>query len=218
MSQPRWLWAPACTAHSAGARYGVDVALLLLSLAACDTPSGLDSATTADLSACECSDSEWYPARPCNPVDPVNCTDCDCDGHTVVDDCNDSDPKVHPGAAEWSDCDDGDASVHGGADGIDNDCDGVVDEDAEAPPEVCNGVDDNCDGRIDEGVTAPYYPDADGDGYGDAGTVILACEAPEGYSGLDGDCDDANSDASPAAVELPKNGIDDDCDGMVDEP
>ena len=36
--------------------------------------------------------------------------------------------------------------------------------------EACNGVDDNCDGQTDEGVKNSYYPDADGDGYGAAGS------------------------------------------------
>jgi hypothetical protein len=45
-------------------------------------------------------------------------------------------------------------------DGVDQDCDGVLDDGAanacgtcgEVPPEVCNGVDDDCDGLVDEGV------------------------------------------------------------------
>jgi hypothetical protein len=38
----------------------------------------------------------------------------------------------------------------------------------------------------------------------------------DGYSGCYGDCDDTNVDVNPAAPEL-CNGIDDDCDGAVDE-
>ncbi len=34
-------------------------------------------------------------------------------------------------------------------DGVDNDCDGLVDE---GVPETCNGLDDDCDGRVDNGV------------------------------------------------------------------
>ncbi|MBK8343492.1 MAG: hypothetical protein IPL12_09380 [Bacteroidetes bacterium] len=36
-------------------------------------------------------------------------------------------------------------------------------------------MDDNCDGNIDEGVQNTYYADADGDGYGDAGSTTMAC-------------------------------------------
>ena len=36
-------------------------------------------------------------------------------------------------------------------DGLDNDCDGRIDENAtDAGPEVCDSVDNDCDGRIDE--------------------------------------------------------------------
>ncbi len=30
--------------------------------------------------------------------------------------------------------------------------------------EICNGVDDDCDGEVDEGFIVTYYRDADGDG------------------------------------------------------
>jgi len=41
-------------------------------------------------------------------------------------------------------------------DGIDNDCNGVVD--VESTTEICNGRDDNCDGRIDEGFILVNNP------------------------------------------------------------
>jgi hypothetical protein len=41
-------------------------------------------------------------------------------------------------------------------DGIDNDCDGVVDDTGKA--EICNGLDDNCDGRTDEGYNLQLDP------------------------------------------------------------
>ncbi|MBK8343493.1 MAG: putative metal-binding motif-containing protein [Bacteroidetes bacterium] len=72
------------------------------------------------------------------------------------------------------DCNDGDASVN------------------PAGTEVCNGIDDNCDGNIDEGVQSTFYADADGDGYGDAGSTTMACEAPEGYTADATDCNDAD--------------------------
>ncbi len=38
----------------------------------------------------------------------------------------------------------------------------------------------------------------------------------DGYTPAEGDCDDANAAVGPGAVELPENGIDDDCDGQID--
>ena len=56
--------------------------------------------------------------------------DLDSDGH--YGDCNEEDPDINPGAAET-------------CDGVDQDCDGDVDE------ENCDGLDNDCDGQIDEG-------------------------------------------------------------------
>lgn len=123
------------------------------------------------------------------------------------------------------DCDDGDASVWPGApeepDGVDDDCDGIVDEgtsafdddgdglseddgdcndadaavNPDASEQMSNGIDDDCDGVVDQGTT-----DLDGDGYAATG----------------GDCDDTEATVFPGAPELP-DGLDNDCDGSVDE-
>jgi hypothetical protein len=61
-----------------------------------------------------------------------------------------------------------------------------------------------------------WYADADGDGFGDAVVAVQACEQPEGYVENGGDCDDRNADRNPGAVEV-CNGLDDDCDSLVDE-
>src|SRR5690606_38531200 len=77
--------------------------------------------------------------------------DGDGDGFTPDEgDCVDSGAGanlINPGATEV-------------CDGIDNDCDGQIDEFvknscgqcAPEPQEECNGQDDNCNGRIDDGV------------------------------------------------------------------
>ena len=100
-------------------------------------------------------------------------------------------------------------------DNVDNDCDGLVDEELEGVQEECNELDDNCDGQVDEGVQETFYLDGDEDGYGDAEQTTLACQAPAGYVDDNTDCDDENKSVNPGMEEV-ENGIDDDCDGMVD--
>jgi len=104
-------------------------------------------------------------------------------------DCDDTDPTIRPHAAEV-------------CDGIDNDCDGDIDLD-DASPDYTSAV--------------LVYPDADHDGYGDQGSPgDLACEAGTGESEVYGDCDDTADSIRPNAVEDCSNGVDDDCDGTID--
>jgi hypothetical protein len=65
------------------------------------------------------------------------------------------------------------------------------------------------------GSEIPVYSDADGDGFGDAGTETLACGAGPGQSELAGDCDDQESKAYPGALDVGCDGIDNDCDGAL---
>ena len=102
-------------------------------------------------------------------------------------------------------------------------CQGKTDSDTDAltactpTDEVCNGEDDDCDGDVDEDAVdaVAWYADEDGDEVG-AGEGVVACDAPTGYVDVDGDCDDADATVNPSADEL-CNGVDDDCDGSVDE-
>ncbi len=124
-------------------------------------------------------------------------------------DCNDTNAAIHPNAAEL-------------IDGIDNDCDGQVDEiqcndsdedgttdcqgdcDDNEPTvhpsaaEICgDGLDNDCNGTIDDQTT--WYEDTDGDGFGTESNTLLACEQPIGYSPEPGDCDDADAGVYPLA-------------------
>ncbi len=119
-----------------------------------------------------------------------------------------------PGCGPTQDLDDRDGD---GWTGVAGDCD---DLDATVHPgqaEICNGRDDDCDGAIDgDAVDAvPWFTDADDDGYG-AAALGAACTRPEGASSLAGDCDDSDPDIHPDATEH-CDGVDEDCDGTIDE-
>lgn len=94
------------------------------------------------------------------------------------------------------------------------------------PGEPCGGCTDlawACDGADalvcagDDPAARPYYPDADGDGFGDRDAApVLACEAQPGAVPDNTDCDDANPTSNPDGAEV-CNGVDDDCNDLTDE-
>ncbi len=164
--------------------------LLLVSclLAACDQKDG-DSAAgiDGDGDGFEASEDCHDGASAINPGAeevPYDGIDNDCDPSTPDDDLDGD------GFLSSTDCDDEDAAVHPGAD------------------ESCNGADDDCDGEIDEQATdaGTYYPDADGDGFGDAWSPSTACTQPSGMTDQGGDCDDGDPQIHPDAQEH--------CDGV----
>lgn len=151
--------------------------------------------------------------------------DFDNDGYTeAAGDCAPYDPTVYPGAPE---------APNGVPDGIDNDCDAVRDEGTvladddgdgwceglgtlgssctdgtlvgdcndsdtstyQGAPELADWRDNDCDGSVDEGTA---NADDDGDGYTE--------------SAVPPDCNDNNPNIGPASLEVPGNGVDDDCD------
>ncbi len=106
-------------------------------------------------------------------------------GHVADDsDCDDTDPQIHPGAQEPYD-------------GVDNDCDGDIDEEGGAP-------------------VFDWYHDGDGDGFGDPYDLVEAEKQPYGYVPNDNDCDDEDAAIYPDAPER-CNDLDDDCDSLLDE-
>jgi hypothetical protein len=61
-----------------------------------------------------------------------------------------------------------------------------------------------------------YYADADGDGYGNAAVSVQDCVPPVNYVTDNTDCDDTKAAIHPGAVDICYDGIDNDCDGIVD--
>ena len=160
---------------------------------------------------CDDSAASVYPGAPdpCDGIDQA-CdgldeeTDSDEDGTMICEgDCDDSDPTVHPSAPELCDGKDTDCEGTVPDDEADEDgdgwmlCEGDCDDSAASvypgAPDPCDGVDQACDGLGEEA-------DSDEDGY-------MTCE---------GDCDDANPEVNPGVEEICANGIDDDCDGLID--
>ncbi len=166
--------------------------------------------------------------------DPTRQVDADCDygshidddqdGYTEDDgDCDDSWTLTYPGASEV-------------LDGVDNDCDGLVDEDTLASDDDGDGF---CEGVVDG--DALFCTDGSAAGDCDDTNPVMSPATPEGYDGLDndcdgivdegtiafdddgdsfteigGDCNDYDATSFPGAPEL-EDQLDNDCDGIADD-
>ena len=97
------------------------------------------------------------------------------------------------------------------------DCDDANNQINPNATEVFDGVDNNCDLVIDEGFTlTTYYEDLDGDNYGSSVSIQSVTNPGAGYSLVSGDCNDNNNLINPNATEI-CDGVDNNCDLNIDE-
>jgi hypothetical protein len=128
---------------------------------------------------------------------------CDETDDMCTEACRDSDADgARDARCGGTDCDDARASVHPGA------------------AEVCDGLDNDCNFLVDDGVTNTFYVDNDHDGFGDASAApMMACAPPAGYVTSNTDCDDANAAVHPGAPEMCDAAmVDENCDGTANPP
>jgi len=105
------------------------------------------------------------------PIPFISCSKVPDKGYVInTADCNDKDSNINP--AIKYDCASGETID------VDNDCDGIANE--------------------DEGKTG--YADDDGDGYGDSITGRVYCQPPEGWVLISGDCDDNDPNVFPGGA------------------
>ncbi|TDP76509.1 MopE-related protein [Bradymonas sediminis] len=103
--------------------------------------------------------------------------------------------------------------------------------------EICDGIDNDCNGAVDDGLSGEtYYKDIDGDGYGQSADSVQGCDAAAYYTATEGgDCNDTmpgiypgqGCDEVPGDIEpvcFPSNGgveicdgRDNDCNGEIDD-
>ena len=183
-----------------------------ISMSRCEAPAGHVTAQSAGFD-CNDNSADFHPyadESDCTDPNDYNCdgsvgfADEDADGWAACSECDDSRADTNPAASEiWYD-------------GIDQDCDGASDYDADqdgydfvqwggddcddADPTIHPDVEDTPYDGIDQDCDGADLTDVDGDGY-------------DGSDAGGDDCDDTDADIHPGADDLEWDGIDQDCNG-----
>ncbi len=189
---------------------------------ACDSDdvcTGFDDSIDRDL------DGVPDDCDPC-PNDGPDDTDgdgvCDSDDVCSGDDRIDTDSDAVPDDCDLCPQADDPEQLDGDGDGVGDACDCAPDNALGAAGfvEVCDEVDNDCDEEVDEAGSdgeTTWYADFDNDGHGDPGNTVVACAPPANYVDNPLDCDDSSSINGPFGTEF-CDGLDNDCDGVVDPP
>jgi hypothetical protein len=80
--------------------------------------------------------------------------------------------------------------------------------------EICDGIDNNCNGVVDDGL----WIDADGDGFSSPQTDVSCCDKIPAYAAARcrTDCNDTRAAVNPAAADVVCDGVDNNCSGLPD--
>ena len=179
-----------------------------------------DGDTDEDLGEIPCGEGLCYHVIPycndgkvatCNPflgVKPEECNGIDDDCNGLIDDGMGLNSCGSGACFHWFEvCVDGQLQ----------ECDPY----AGAVEENCDGLDNDCDGKVDEADATDcttYYVDADSDGFGIEGSSQCLCAVSPPYVvQVTGDCDDDNILIHPDMDEDCYNDVDEDCSDSVND-
>jgi hypothetical protein len=161
-----------------------------------------DGAEAITCGGMDCDDANAARFPGATEVCDADDLDEDCDGTTFGNRDGDGDGAFDAACCNGTTCG--------------TDCDDTLFSVRPDALEDCDGVDNDCDGTIDDGVLVAGFADADGDGYGDSARAAMACPGTAGFATAGGDCNESDRTVNPGATE-PCDGRDNDCDGDVDD-
>lgn len=155
---------PAADASSCSDGLGVCEASTCL-LTSCDSDADCDDGNL-------CNGEELCAAGTCELGTPLDCDDGDA---CTVDYCH----GAIGGCISVLDDNDGDGHASASLGVCGDDCDDTRPDVFGGASEPCDGIDNDCDGAIDEEDSVVWYADCDDDGFARLGAVmVVSCEEP----------------------------------------